>query len=91
MIRIEIQSDEILTRNGIAARTGRPFEFRYQLGFAHTVDSNGSDLLVPEAIEISVPPRMQPYAPGLYELAPGSVYVNRFRQLEVSPVLKRLN
>ena len=86
MIRIEVQSATVFTRSGVSARTGRSFEIRFQQCVAYTIDRDG--VVNPGSVEINIPPGRDPYQPGVYELIPSSVYVNRFRQLEISPVLR---
>lgn len=90
MIRIEIQSADITTKSGVSARTGKPYTIREQIGYAHTVDRNGKPNPYPVRLSMTLGDNDQPYAPGNYQLAPESLYTNKFNQLEVSPVLKPL-
>ena len=86
MIRIEVQNTTVFTRSGVSGRTGQPFQIHYQQCVAYTVDRDG--VINPASVQINIPRGREPYQPGIYELVPGSVYVNRFSQLEISPVLR---
>lgn len=88
MIKIEIQSGEVRTKSGVSARTGKPYTIREQDGYAHTCDRHGKPNPYPVRLAISLADDQPPYQPGLYTLAPESLYTNRFNQLEISPVLK---
>lgn len=90
MIRVEIKSSEIRTKSGTSARTGKPYTIREQEGWAFTFDRNSNPNPYPQKLAISLGVDQQPYAPGNYELSPASFYLNRFNQLEVSPVLRPL-
>ena len=87
MIKIEIRSAEVKTKSGIAAKTGKPYSIREQSGYAFTVGRDGQPNAYPVPLSISLQQDQAPYAPGVYTLAPSSVYTNRFDQLEISPVL----
>lgn len=90
MIKIEIQSAEVKTKSGNSARTGKPYSIREQTGFAFTHSRDGKLNPYPVKVSITLGDDQQPYAPGVYQLAPESLYTNRFDQLEISPVLKPL-
>jgi hypothetical protein len=90
MIKIEITSAEVRTKNGTSARTGKPYSIREQDGYAHTYDRSGKPNHYPVRLSISLGDEPQPYPPGVYSLLPDSLYTNRFNQLEISPVLKPL-
>lgn len=90
MIKIEIQSSEVKVKSGTSARTGKPYNIREQAGFAFTHARDGKLNSYPVRMTISLGDDQAPYAPGIYQLAPESIYTNRFDQLEISPVLKPL-
>ena len=91
MLKIEIQSAEVNVKAGTSARTGKPYSIREQQGYAHTVDRSGKPNPYPARCSFTLGDDQPPYAPGLYQLAPESIYINRFGQLEISPVLKPLS
>ena len=90
MIKIEIQSSEVKVKSGTSARTGKPYNIREQQGFAFTHARDGKLNSYPVRMSITLGVEQAPYAPGVYQLAPESIYTNRFDQLEISPVLKPL-
>lgn len=88
MIKIEIQSAEVRVKSGTSARTGKGYQIREQDGYAHTFDRQGKPNPYPVRLAITLGDDQQPYAPGMYTLAPESLYTNRFNQLEIAPVLR---
>ena len=90
MIKIEIQSAEVKVKSGTSARTGKPYNIREQAGFAFTHSRDGKPNSDPVKVAIVLGKDQQPYPPGVYQLAPESFYINRFDQLEITPVLKPL-
>lgn len=89
MIKIEITNTDVQVRSGNAPRTGRAFCVREQNGIASVFGRNGCVNRVNVALSLGAD--AQPYEVGVYELAPESLYVNRFGQFEVSPVLKAVS
>ena len=90
MIKIEIQSAEVKTKSGTSARTGKPYSIKEQAGYAFTHARDGKLNQYPVRVSITLGDDQPPYQPGLYQLAPESIYTNKFDQLEISPVLKPL-
>mgnify|MGYP003378260493 CR=1 FL=1 len=87
MIKIEIETADTKTKSGVSARTGKPYSMREQRGYAYTVDQNGKPNKYPSTLTLTLRDEQAAYQPGLYTLAPGSLYTNKFDQLEISPVL----
>ncbi len=84
-LKIEIVSTEVRTIKGKRKSDQQEYEIRKQEAFLH------SQHHYPDRFEISLGrdkdgnPR-PPYAPGFYDLGPGSIAVNReYGNLEVSP------
>jgi hypothetical protein len=91
VIKIEIQSTEIRVKSGSSARTGKPYSIREQDGYALTSDKRTGKLKpYPEHCVITLEEDRPPYPPGNYILSAESIWVNRFNQLEISPVLRPL-
>lgn len=88
MITIEIQSAEVRVKSGTSARTGKPYSIREQEGYAHTFDRGGKPNPYPVRFTVTLGDDQSPYPVGKYQLAPESIYTNRFNQLEISPVLR---
>lgn len=83
MIRIEIESTQILSRSGTSSRTGKPYEIREQNALLFREGER-----YPDKIRIPVPEGRSAYQPGAYMLHDSSFSVSRFGALEVSrPVL----
>lgn len=87
MIKIEIRSAEVVTKSGVSARTGKPYSMNEQRGYAFTCDRQGNPQPYPSQLCITLANGVQPYQPGLYTLAPSSLYTNKYDQLEISPNL----
>ena len=77
MIRIEITSPEVRTRE-VRGKDGRPLQFREQSGYAHLPGRQ-----YPSEITIALDRDAQPHKAGMYTLDPDSIYVNRYRSLEL--------
>jgi len=90
MIKIEIQSTDLLTKSGVSAKTGRPYNMREQSAWAHTCDRNGKPNPYPVRLALMLNDDQSAYAPGLYTLAPESLYTDKFNQLQIFPILKPL-
>lgn len=89
MIRIEIESAEVITKSGVAAATGKPYTIREQDAWAYLVGQNGKPNKHPDAMKIALERDQSPYAVGAYILDPGSLYVASFGKLSIGRV--RLN
>lgn len=87
MIKIEVKSAEVRTKSGTSARTGKPYSIPEQEAYAFTADRDGKPNPYPVKVALTLQDNQPPYSPGFYTLAPQSLYVNRFGQLEISPVL----
>ena len=88
IVRIEIVSGAVETRKGTSKKTGEPYEMRQQEAYLH----NGH--AYPDRFPLDVPKDsdrqfLQPYAPGFYTLAPGSIGVGDYG-LEINKFEMRL-
>ncbi len=86
MLKIEIATQAINTRNGISKRTQQPYTIHEQEAYLH---QEGKPYPTPmklnvEANEQGIP---QAYAMGQYSLAPDSFYVDRYGSLACKPRL----
>jgi helix-destabilizing protein len=91
MIRIEVKSDAVETRSGIAQKTQKPYSIRTQEAYAHTVDPSGAIRPYPERIALQLDDDQKPFPPAMYMLQPSSVYVGDFGRLNLGrPVLQPL-
>lgn len=91
MIRITVPQLPIRNMSGIAKATGKPYNMDFQTVYAHVMGKDGKPLPYPEKTEIVLDKGADglpmAYAPGEYQLAPGSLYVGRNGSLEVAPKL----
>lgn len=86
MIRIEVTNREVHTRHIKSNRTGREFTFHEQEAFAFVHDRNGDASKYPGRITLTLGDDQEPYEPGMYMLAPQSLYVDRFGKLTIGRV-----
>jgi hypothetical protein len=75
-IAVDIKSREVLTKRGIASKTGKEYAIHEQIGYV--------ELDKPYPLEMRVPVESpdKPYAPGTYRVDSSCVYVNRYGQLQ---------
>jgi hypothetical protein len=76
-ITVEIKSRDVLTKRGIASKTGKEFAIHEQIGYV--------ELEKPYPLEMRVPVESpeKPYSPGSYLVDPSCLYVNRYGQLQI--------
>jgi len=82
MIRIEINPDSPIVT--IQTKRGA---MRKQEIYVQTLGRDGKPQKYPVRAEVILGDNEQPHAPGIYTLAPASVYVDRFGSLALSPKL----
>ena len=87
MIKIQILTADLREMKGVGKTSGKPYHMRIQTGYAFTVGNDGAVAPFPDKFEIALEETQQPFQPGVYTLAPNSVYVNRDGRLEMRPRL----
>lgn len=85
MIRIEIESQQFVTRSGVSQKTGNPYTIREQAALLFREGEK-----YPERIKLTLDEGLTPYPVGLYTLHDSSFTVNRYDALQVRPVLSVL-
>jgi hypothetical protein len=90
MIRIEIQNTNTRRVEGVSKKTGKPFLFFEQEGYAFVADRDGKAKNYPDACKFTFDDLTKVYQPGVYTLAPGSIWVDKFGSLNLSPKLTAL-
>lgn len=85
MIKIEIKSATVEEFSGISKKSGKSFTMRNQTGYANLVDRSGE--ILRQAVKITLEDNQAPYAPGQYQLAPNSIYVDSFSRLMIGRVV----
>lgn len=89
MIRIEVKSSEVNSRNG--TKNGRDWSMRTQEAWAHTVERSGNVAPYPQKMIITLERDQAAYPVGNYTLEPQSLYIGDFSSLRLgTPVLKKL-
>lgn len=95
MLKIQIETMVVDTKNGTSAKTGKPYSIREQEAWAYTFDRNGTQHPHPQRVRITLDDDQQPYTIGTYTIDPASIYVDRFGQmalrLRLKPVASSLN
>ena len=92
VIKIEVKSSDIATRNVVAktgSRAGQAFQIRNQIAYAYVIGLNGDVAPYPEKIELRLDDQQPPYPPGMYTIDPGCLYVGKFSALTLGPVRLR--
>lgn len=82
MVKVEIKPSQVSVdvRNGVSAKSGKPYTMREQMGYAWL----GGDY--PELIKLSLDEGQPPYTAGFYELLLSSFRVGDFNRLQVDRV-----
>lgn len=80
MIRIEVKSTEVRSISG-TSKTGKPYNIRDQEAYAYTVGRDGQPRPYPERISLQLEDDQAPLEPGIYTLAPASLYVGDYGRL----------
>jgi len=88
MLRIQVEKAEVSTRTGTSKRTGQPYTIREQECWVHTCDRSGVVHPHPERVVLMLDDNQAPYPAGSYTICPSSLYVDRFRQLDLRLRLK---
>jgi hypothetical protein len=88
MIKVEITSTEVMTKNGIS-KVGKPYTIREQSGFAHLVGKDGQAQKYPQGIRVNLEDDQAAFPVGMYELAASSLYVGKFGQLAIGRIQLR--
>ncbi|HBB0296964.1 TPA: DNA-binding protein [Escherichia coli] len=83
MIKIEIKPSQAVadTRSGVSKSTGKPYTISEQSGYIFL----GGDY--PQLFKIPLEQGQAPYAAGLYELHPSSIFVGDFQKLRVGKII----
>lgn len=87
MIKIEIETSDLRVMEGISPKTQKPYNLRIQTGYAFTVGPDGKPSKYPEKFEFMLGKEELPYNPGIYQLHPSAVSVDRDGKLSIAPRL----
>ena len=86
MIRIEVVNVIPDTKNGVSAKSGKPYSIREQEAWAYTYNAQGTLNPHPQKIKIILEDAQQPYPAGQYMLDASSLYVGKFDSLMIGRV-----
>lgn len=81
MIRVQVESVEIQTKNGTSQRTGKPYAIREQEAWGYFCGPDGKPHPHPQKMRITLGDQDQPYPVGTYIIAPESLYPDRYGQV----------
>jgi len=84
MLKIEVKSPEVTQKSGVSAKSGKPYNIREQEAYAHVFGRDGKLQLYPVRISLTLADDAAPYAPGVYQLDPSCIYVDRFGGLAIA-------
>jgi hypothetical protein len=82
MIRIEIKSTDTNTKEGVSAKSQKPYKIVEQAAYAHLFDESGQPKPYPTEITVTLDDGAKPYAAGMYTLLPQSVQSGAYGRLE---------
>ena len=87
MIKVTIASTQVREQSGTSKTTGKPYNMAFQDAWFHTIGRDGKPAPFPQKVELILPRNEQGaalyFAPGEYQLAPSSVYVDRGGKLAI--------
>lgn len=82
MLRVQVETTIIDTKNGTSARTGKPYSIREQEAWMYCYDKEGKPYQHPQKISLQLEDdQKDPYPVGQYILDPASIYVGKFGQV----------
>jgi hypothetical protein len=86
MIKVEVINPGFTTKDIKRKTDGKQFSFREQEAWAFLTDANGKPQPYPQRMLISLGDNQEPYKPGVYHLAPSSLFVGDFGSLQIGRV-----
>lgn len=91
MIKIEVATRVIDTKNGTSAKSGKPYSIREQEAWAFFVGRDGKPNPHPSKIKLTLDDEQKDaYELGVYQLDPASLYADRFGQVSIRARLRPL-
>ena len=86
-MEVEIRTTDVKERQKVLARTQEIRMVREQTAFARMHDRSGNLQPFASPFMVLLAPGQEAYQPGRYMLKECSIYINRYSQLEINPVL----
>jgi hypothetical protein len=78
MIKIEVQSADVLTKTGVSSKTNKPYSIREQEAWAYLFNRNGQPDPYPSKIRLRLDDGQLPYPKGFYMLHQSSFVVDEY-------------
>lgn len=88
MLKIQVETTVVDTKNGNSAKTGKPYSIREQEAWMFGYDREGKPHPHPQRIRLTLDDDQKPYEVGTYQLDPSSIYVDRFNQIAIRARLR---
>jgi len=88
MLKVQVETTIVDAKNGISAKTGKPYCIREQEAWAFTYDRDGKPHPHPQRIRLTLDGDQKPYEVGTFQLDPASLYVDRFGQIAIRARLR---
>lgn len=88
MIKVEVATTMVDSKNGTSAKTGKSYSIREQEAWAYFHARDGKPNPHPTKIKLTLDDDQQPYALGNYVLDPASLYADRFGQVAIRARLR---
>lgn len=89
MLKITVETEIIDAKNGVSAKTGKPYSIREQEAWMFGMGRDGKPQPHPQKIKLTLDDDQKgPYSLGTYTLDPASLYVDRFGQIAIRARLR---
>lgn len=89
MVKVEVVTSVVDTKQGVSAKTGKPYAIREQEAWAFFCGKDGKPHPHPQKIKITLEDEQTaPYSIGNYLIDPSSLYVGKFDQVNIRVRLK---
>ena len=83
-IMVEVKSEEVRTKSGTSAKSGKPYSIREQEGWLFLPDEP-----YPQKVKLNLDDGESAYRAGRYQIASSSFYVGKYGDLQVRLRLDR--
>lgn len=84
MWKAEVESDAIEVKQGVSARTNKPYKMREQTCWVFLYDEKARPNKHPQKVKVTLQDdQLEPYPVGTYYVHPGSVYLDKWGQLSI--------
>lgn len=89
MLKVEVSTLVVDTKNGTSAKTGKPYSIREQEAWITCYGKDGKPYPHPQRMKVTLDDdQPEPYPLGQYILDPASIYIDRFGQVAIRARLR---